>query len=371
MSDWKNRIWRFSSVFKILSIFSFLSLLLCYVSPYFHPKTLSFLPFAGLTYPLIITVNFAWLFFWIILRSKWALYTLFIILLGGNLHFRSFPITFYEDKPGENKLKVTSYNVRLFDIYNPNFEGALRKRNQIFSFLRSNNADVICIQEFYRQEKPTRFETIDSLFAIVGNSKFYHERSAFNKHANQNFGVALFSKYRIIAKGDIKFHTQSDNDVNYCIYADIVKEKDTFRIYNVHLQSIRLSNAYEGDKVLMKNIEEKRTIMGVYKKLQEAFLDRADQARTVIEHVNSSPYSTVICGDFNDTPMSYTYNIFNRKLKDAFRNTSTGIGSTYIGKIPAGRIDYIFHTPDLKSNNFEIQVKELSDHRAISCIISK
>lgn len=371
MADWKDRIWKFSSIFKVLSIISFVSLLLCYISPYFHPETLPFLPFVGLSYPVIILVNLGWLVFWAILRSKWAFYTLFIILLGGNLHFRSFSITLSEDEPGKNKLKITSYNVRLFDIYNPNFEAALNRRNEIFQFLKSNNPDILCVQEFYRQEKPTKFETIDSLFSIMGNSKFYHERSAFNKHANQNFGIALFSKYEIIAKGDVKFQTQGKDDFNYCIYADIVKERDTFRVYNVHLQSIRLTNEYDGDGKIASNLDEKRTLIGVYRKLKIAFLDRADQARTVMEHANTSPYSTIICGDFNDTPMSYTYNIFNRKLIDAFRNTSTGIGATYIGKIPAGRIDFIFHSKNLKSNDFQIQKEELSDHRAISCIISK
>ncbi|MBM3456061.1 MAG: hypothetical protein FJX80_13110 [Bacteroidetes bacterium] len=371
MANWKERIWKFSSIFKALSIVSFISLLLCYVSPYFHPKTIPFLPFVGLAYPIIILVNIGWLVFWAILRSKWVFFTLFVILLGGKLHFRSFSINLTEDVPGKNKLKITSYNVRLFDIYNPDFEGAINKRNKIFSFLKNNNADILCIQEFYRQEKPTKFETIDSLFSIIGNSKFYHERCAFIKHANQNFGIALFSKYEIIAKGDVKFKTQNKSDLNYCIYADIVKENDTFRVYNVHLKSIRLSKEYNDDLKIASTLDEKRTMLGVYRKLKIAFLDRADQARTVMEHANSSPYSTIICGDFNDTPMSYTYNIFNRKLIDAFRNTSTGIGSTYIGKIPAGRIDYIFHSPDLKSNDFQIQKEELSDHRAISCIISK
>ena len=69
--------------------------------------------------------------------------------------------------------------------------------------------------------------------------------------------------------------------------------------------------------------------------------------------------------------MSYTYNQFNRNLIDAYRNTSFGIGSTYTGKLPAGRIDYIFHSESLGSRNFVIQEKELSDHYAISCKIFK
>jgi endonuclease/exonuclease/phosphatase family metal-dependent hydrolase len=69
--------------------------------------------------------------------------------------------------------------------------------------------------------------------------------------------------------------------------------------------------------------------------------------------------------------MSYTYNQFNKGLVDAFRNASFGIGSSYVGRIPAGRIDYIFHSTSLFSSNFTIQKEVLSDHRAVSCIISK
>jgi endonuclease/exonuclease/phosphatase family metal-dependent hydrolase len=69
--------------------------------------------------------------------------------------------------------------------------------------------------------------------------------------------------------------------------------------------------------------------------------------------------------------MSYAYNQFDRILVDAFRNCSSGIGSTYVGKVPAGRIDYIFHTPNLKSSHFVIQKEAFSDHRAISCKIYK
>jgi endonuclease/exonuclease/phosphatase family metal-dependent hydrolase len=106
-------------------------------------------------------------------------------------------------------------------------------------------------------------------------------------------------------------------------------------------------------------------------KLRIAYPKRAEQARTVMEHVKTSPYPTIVCGDFNDTPMSYAYNQFNQLLIDSFRNCASGIGSTYVGKVPAGRIDYIFHTKGLQSSHFEIQEEAYSDHRAISCKIYK
>ena len=90
-----------------------------------------------------------------------------------------------------------------------------------------------------------------------------------------------------------------------------------------------------------------------------------------MEHVETSPYPVIVCGDFNDTPLSYTYNQFNKSLIDAFRNCSSGIGPTYIGRVPAGRIDYIFHSKSLNSMDFKIQEGEYSDHRAVSCRIFK
>ncbi len=103
------------------------------------------------------------------------------------------------------------------------------------------------------------------------------------------------------------------------------------------------------------------------KKLHIAYQKRAHQAQKVLEHMEESPYEVIICGDFNDTPMSYTYNLFYSKYIDAFRNSSSGLGVTYAGRVPAGRIDYIFHSKNIKTSNFQIQKEVFSDHKAISC----
>ena len=326
----------------------------------------------GLGYPIIVLVNCFILIVWTIARSRWAIYSLFIILLGGKLHFRTLSFTISKDTTKNTELKVISYNVRLFDVYNPNLESGLETRNQIFQFLRNEKPDVVCFQEFYSQDKPTRFETMDSLFQVMG-TKIYHQRSAYKRIARQNFGIAMFSKYPMIAKGDVMFETQGSQDFNYCIYADIIKDQDTFRIYDVHLQSIKLQSDYYSAQTNdpTSNLTQESAIRLIYRKLQTAYVKRADQARRVVNHIKTSPYPTIVCGDFNDTPMSYTYNQFDRVLTDAFRNTSNGIGVTYVGKMPAGRIDYIFHSPELTSSNFKIQQEVLSDHRAISCTISK
>jgi len=371
MGKFSERFFKFSLVFKIISILCYLPLLLSYLSPFINPKTISFIAFIGLSYPVIILINIIILLIWSIARSKWAIYSLLIIVLGGKLHFRNFAFSIGDNEKKQNQLKILSFNVKLFDFYNSSFNNSIECRNKIFSFLREENADIVCLQEFYRQDKPTSFETLDSLYSIIG-SKYYHERCAYKKEGKQNFGIAIFSKYPIISKGHVIFDSQSLTDFNYCIYTDIVKNLDTFRIYNIHLQSIHLGE--ETSQIISPEVTAKNKYLPIrtlYTKLHTAYLKRSDQALNVVKHIATSPYPIIICGDFNDTPMSYTYNQFNRSLIDAFRNTSFGFGSTYVGRLPAGRIDYIFHSPLLFSSDFKIQKEVLSDHRAISCIISK
>jgi endonuclease/exonuclease/phosphatase family metal-dependent hydrolase len=311
------------------------------------------------------------LLIWSLVKSRWALFSLIIILIGGKLHFRLIATgSNPEDIPTEESvLHVMSYNVRLFDLYTADLDEKYTKRNAIFDYIQTKNPDVVCFQEFYHQDKPTRFSTRDTLFQLL-NTKDYHERYAHKLRGRQNFGVAILSKYPVIAKGDVIFETQGEKDFNYCIFVDVVKNQDTFRVYNVHLQSIKLQqDDYSEFNGSEKETQKPNVLRLMIDKLRVAYPKRAEQARTVVEHMKNSPYAIVVCGDFNDTPLSYAYNQFDRLLVDAFRNTSFGIGSTYVGRIPAGRIDYIFHSNELNSANFTIQDVPQSDHRAISCLV--
>jgi endonuclease/exonuclease/phosphatase family metal-dependent hydrolase len=368
-----KKIFRFSTFLKFLTFICLAGLLFAYLTPFVHPNTFKILPFFGLAYPILLLFTILFLIIWIFVRSRMAILIGLVLVIGGKLHFRMIAIGNGTDEETETTepLHVMSYNVRLFDLYNFSGTDRLKTRDEIFDFLRNESPDVVCFQEFYHQDKPTDFVTRDSIISFLG-IKDYHERYAHKLRGRQNFGVAMLSRYPMIAKGDVMFEQQGSRDVNYCIYADIVKGNDTFRIYNIHLQSIRLEredySVFDDAEVKKPEVSMVRLMMD---KLLIAYPKRADQARRVMEHVVTSPYPTIVCGDFNDTPMSYTYHQFNKSLIDAYRNTSFGIGSTYAGRVPAGRIDYIFHTKDLESSTFRIQDKVLSDHRAISCTIYK
>ena len=347
-----------STVIKWSLIVSASLVLIGMTAPYFHPETIPILPFFGLLFPiwailtLVITVVAA------IKKLKIVYYGIFVLVISFSYHTKIIGLRFFEFSTPDKSIKVLSYNVRLFGLYD---DTTTQTRDHIFAFLRKENPDIAFFQEYYRQDKPTQFETYDSLYKIMG-ARDYHERSAHNKKGHRNFGIAIFSKFPMIARGDVIFEEQSNMDFNFCVFADIVANTDTFRVYNVHLQSIRLS---EPGTTQDLGVFSKLT-RGI-DKMRIAYHKRANQSRKVIEHMKSSPYPVLLCGDFNDTPISYTYHQFNKSLTDAFLSSQWGLGKTYIGTIPAGRIDYIFHSTGIDCFDFTVHNVSFSDHRPISC----
>lgn len=336
-------------------------LFVSYATPFFHPDSIAWLPFMGLLYPIWVFGALAITIVAFVRKIPFRFVGVFILFIGFSFHFRLIAVSIIPSETTEDSIKLLTYNVRLFGLYD---DSTTNSRDQIFQLIRREDPGIACFQEYYRQDKPTNFETYDSIRRIM-EAMDYHERSAHNEYGRKNFGIAIFSKYPMIARGDVMFDSQGTMDFNYCIFADIVANGDTVRVYNVHLQSIRLAepgnNQQHGFLSILKS--------GI-RKMNSAYSKRANQARKVIEHMESSPYPVVVCGDFNDTPMSYTYHQFYKKMTDGFREASWGIGATYIGRIPAGRIDYIFHTDELYCSDFNVHRVRYSDHRPITCHIN-
>lgn len=364
MGSDKKSIFRFSNLLKGVTVVMMVCLVLGYLSPYIHPSKVFFLPFFGLAYPIVFIFSLVLLIIWTFKKSRLALWILVLLLLGIKFHFRLVAFGEETEIPTDKTaLKVLSYNIRIFDLYNADKERKFQNRDNIYNYVIAQKPDVVCFQEFYQKDNPTSFSTL-KLFNEEFGALDHHERFAYKQIGRQHFGIVLFSKYPIIAKGDVIYETDDSMNFNFCIYSDIVKELDTFRVYNVHLQSLKLSSS-------VKQNEEEGFVERVISKLNVAYPKRANQAKKITEHIAASPYPVVVMGDFNDTPMSYSYHQFSRILDDAFLGSGSGFGTTYVGKIPAGRIDYIFHSPELGSTQFHIQDSIYSDHRAIDCTVYK
>ncbi|NPA44946.1 MAG: endonuclease/exonuclease/phosphatase family protein [Chlorobi bacterium] len=334
-------------IFAILLILSYLSTLI-------SPEKISFLALLGLSFPFLLLINFIFLIYRIYRKKASLLISLIAILVGYNQisNFLSFSIG--NENVKENSLKVMTYNVRMFDIYN--WSKNENTSNNILNIIKNEDADVICLQEFYSTKKHNWKKRI---FKELKLQDFI----VSSKNNKSFFGNAIFSKYPIVNQGFLKnaFPTQK------CIYADIKKGNDTIRIYTIHLSSIHLDN---DDYKFMKNIkldienkdENIEGVKDISTKLLKAYKNRAKEVDAIFPYIEKSPYKTIVCGDFNDTPISYTYQKIKGKLKDSFNEKGFGIGNTYAGSLPLFRIDYVFHSSDISTASFKIIPEELSDH---------
>ncbi len=376
MFDKKNKTNLLDQIVFIANIVAVGLLLLSYLSARVSPEKFWILAFFGLSYPIFLVLNLLFIPYWIIRNIRTSLYSFIAIIIGYGFVSKYFQVA---GKPiGDFKseyLKVMSYNVKLFDLYNCNKDWSYNftNRNKIFDFINESQPDVLCLQEYF-YDSENHFVTRDSLTSIL-KTKHYYEYFPFVKNIH-HYGIAMFSKYPIINSGFIIFKNITHNSA---IFSDIVVKTDTIRVYNAHLQSIKLnkedfmftSTDSEKNEDLL-NSEFAKDSKKMLQKLKSAYLLRANQAEMLHAHIRQSPYPVIVCGDFNDTPCSYATQLISKNLIDAFVSSGRGFGQTYNGKMPSFRIDYILHDKIFESRGYKtVNSLKASDHYPIYTYIKK
>ena len=284
-------------------------------------------------------------------------------MLGWSILVKSFNIsTTAPDGPKSSPdyFRIMTYNVHSFS--GADSKNAKPARTGILELIKTEQPDVICIQEFFSKRRG-EFAMVDSVKQALHTNSYY--RFTVNDINYEGNGIAAFSKFPIVNKGMISFGDQ--NSTNQCIFIDVRKANQTIRIYAVHLQSIRFMP--EDYQVIDSVSKAEESNVNAYKrilsKLKKAFLKRSEQVALVKSHANSSPYPFLIAGDFNDTPASFAVNKMSAGLKNAFVEKGNGFGATYNGDFPNYQIDYILAHPDFKVINYLVLKKKLSDHYAV------
>jgi endonuclease/exonuclease/phosphatase family metal-dependent hydrolase len=347
-----------------------LVLLLCYLSIHVSPVTFWPLAFVGMVYPYALLVNMLFIGWWALFRRKRILPSVLAILLGWS-HVGEYVQLFGRSSGPDNAsegVKVMSYNVRLFDLYN--WTHNKETRDRIFAMLHREDPSILCMQEFYAHEAggTEGFVTKDSLLANWKFTDCHDVYPARSKYGHL-MGIATFSAYPIVKKGVIHF---PDDLNNLCLWTDLRIGTDTIRVYNAHLASIRFGDAdYRFMKELDTDTDRDSLARGgsrIIGRLKNAFIRRTTEVQLIAKHMRKSPHPLLYCGDLNDTPMSWGYHhLRDQGLNDAFVGSGSGIGHTYIGDFPSFRIDHLLHSEAIRTWDFHTVPDKLSDHRAITC----
>jgi len=344
-------------------------LILSFLSPHLSPEKIWFPAFLGLAYPYILLVNVIFLLGWIMLKRKELLISLLAILLGwgtftdyfGFHPFRLLKKDHYnnltiEQRTAAHQVKLVSFNVQGFNAYKWGYDPSTQ--TDIFSYLRGEDPDVMSIQEFHSSNRDG-YREIEISMKI--ETLPYRHIAYTDKERRTGYAIATYSRYPIIKTGSVPLGYR----YSICVYSDILMDQDTFRVYNCHLQSVRLDSEHYQILDSLKfryNDKQISEIKDISYRLRDAFIKRATQADIIATHISGCPHPLIICGDFNDTPVSYTYRTIRDGLKDAFSESGWGLGRTYNGEFPSFRIDYILHSETIEALFFSREKILLSDH---------
>lgn len=337
-------------------------LLFVHLGSVINPNAFWPLAFLTLILPLIMLVNLILMLYWVIAWRWFFVMPLAALMLSiGSMStfFKPALKKEYDNKPTyKESIRILSYNVAGF--LNMNDHGELVSvADSTLSYLNNINADIICIQEFeanYRNPK----SRIDSLLGKWKYNKTFYTHSPDD---NENgWGLAVYSKYPIVNAGGVQYPSN-----NGSMWVDVLVGRDTIHLINNHLQSMNIS-FYEKkmfDISDQRNDMERDRLKEVMSKMKENFKLRADQADSLALLISGYGKRTIVCGDFNDTPMSYTYRTMKGELIDAFQQSGSGAVSTYRDMLGLFRIDYVFHSDDILSLEYNTLDNSLSDHNAV------
>lgn len=304
-------------------------LLLSYLLSYISPKTIPLSAVLSLAVPFLILINLSFLIYWILKLKKYFILSAVVLGVGFVISSPIYKITGKKNYLNDD-IKVMSYNVRMFNVYK--WIKDETTTGKLEAFIKEKEPDVLAIQEYYHSSKRNL------------NYKY-----SYYQLKSKNFGLAIFSKFPIINKGSLDFKETSNN----AIFVDVLKNKDTIRIYNIHLQSLKINPAKE-------NFGEENSGKLV-KRLKDGFLKQASQTEQFILHEKQWTGKKIICGDFNNTAYSWVYKQIAQNKKDAFIEAGFGTGRSFNYLFPM-RIDFILTDATTEINNFKTYTKKYSDH---------
>lgn len=319
-----------------------------YLSPEWHPH----ITLLALAFPAFLIANVGFVLFWLIFKAKWV----WVPLLGFACCFSFvrdyFPINWRSTTP-DSTLVVLSYNTMGFGGNDARLADG---QNIIVNHVLESGADIICLQESYK------FKNYQPQFEAAG-----YECVDFRE-------FALCSRLPIVSADTLALSKRSA----HCLRAYLLDGADTIMLINQHLESNRLTkevkSAYAEALEKHERDSMRKGIEPVMDLLATAWPLRALQTDSIKALIDEwQPRPVILCGDFNDTPISYSHRVLTSRLSSAFRESGNGLGFTFHTKGFPVRIDHILFSGD-RWTSYETTVCDTitySDHFPITTKLAK
>lgn len=353
---WYTKLWAYPLL--LVNIFACGVFILCAFSQQIPAEKLPIISLAGMAFPIALGVVAAFLIFWLLFYKRLCWLSLVTLLVCCSQIYSMFPLNLSDIRAPRGAMKILSYNV---------LSVGADEKNPILQYLARSKADIICLQEASEAHLKKYDQNAEWM-------KDYPYRTYRMPHGGTREArdICCISKYPILSLKNYRFPGSGNCYSEYTL--DV--KGDTITLFNCHLQSFALS---EDDKNLYEEIinhpKENLPTSGtkeLLKKLREANAKRSVQADSLAKHIEQAlgngptPRTVIVCGDFNDTPISYSHYRVTRLLKDAHTLSGNGFGFSYNRNKMFFRIDHILASPNLKPYRCKVDrsIKE-SDHYPI------
>ncbi len=339
-------------------------LLLSYVSVVVNPAKVWFFSIFGLLFFPLFVLNLVLLLWAAVRRSR--LFLIPLLALLPSLFFVGRYVRFGNSDSAERNetaaatgnetvtavpespsVRLVTYNVGRFS-HRRDVMSSRTCTDSVFAYLRRQDADIICLQEYMTEDLPGLNGYVRS--HLPGYNVEYY----LFKGQRRCCGNVTLSRLPVCGKGRILF----EGSRNLAIYTDYSTSAGKFRVYNCHFESYAISMT----NIWKSLTGDRETLQKTERKYRKSIVRRPRQVGDVLAHIEESPMEAVVCGDFNDNPMSYTYYSMNRSRKDTFVEAGRGFGASYSAFWPMIRIDYAFIPETWRSVSHRTDRVKFSDH---------
>ena len=344
-------------ILAVSAVIGVIAMALSVANAYVNPNDFIWTTVFGLAFWEILIYNVVVFLLLLLMWSNkiWISVVALLIAIPGIS--KSFSIG--SKSKAENSIRVMSYNVHDFR----HVDGVTEKEqfaNQVMEMVREHAPDILCCQEFSQfKSGVSRPQCIEDFAKEAGFQYIY-----FNRKTNYG-GNVIFSKYPLTKVAeDSGFGKGNTYGVMVSVDAG---EKGKFHVANVHLLSYMITDS-EID--VLTNASERQNLDTIGKtvlhKLSFAFQKRSEELQTVLNGMPPVGGPIIICGDFNEPPLSYNYRQMQKAgFVDTFTKVGFGIKPTYAGKLPLLRIDYVWANDGVKPLAFDRYKYKASDHYPI------
>lgn len=365
---YRNKFWRifhffFGATRKVLNLVATFLLIGVYLSLIVSPERVSFLAYFGLSFPFIIGFIVLLLIYNLVARHlRSALYVVVLLFLAFPQIRIYFPLHSKSEIPQES-IKVVSFNVMGFGY----FPHTSRNPNPTLVYLKQTQADIICLQEAMLTKEKNQWLSLRKI------KSYFPEYPYIDYRMVQQGGssLLLLSKYPILYARALPLSSQFNGSV--CYRLDI-KGKEVALI-NVHLESTRVKKKDSEEYfALAKNGQALELTKRISFKLAPSFALRARQVDRLALEISTTLQSTpylILCGDFNDIPISYAHQRLTSRLEDQYVATGSGAGYSFHLKGLGLRIDHILASKAFQGYVCRVDKSiAVSDHKPISCYLA-